>query len=71
MTKIQTLIQTLEKPFFPFTPNRQFFQQIGIGQRRFWQIVRGDGNSATIAELQKVGKYFGVDWKELTEDEKL
>ena len=47
-----------------FRPNREFYAKIGIGQRRFGQLVRGE-KPANLDELQSLADYFGVDFKEM------
>ena len=50
-----------------FKPNRQFFKDVGIGQKRFWQLVRNE-KSLLFDEMQSLSKYFSVHILELHED---
>ena len=52
------------KENIPFKPNRQFFKDIGIGQKRFWQLVRNEKN-LTLLEIKRLAEYFGVHIWEL------
>jgi Mg2+ and Co2+ transporter CorA len=47
-----------------FKPNRQFFKDVGIGQKRFWQLVRNEKNLTSI-EIKRLAEYFGVHILEL------
>lgn len=47
-----------------FSPNRQFYKAIGIGQRRFWLIYKGL-EKLTGEENKRICDYFGLkytDW---------
>ena len=49
-----------------FSPTLDFFKHIGIGRRRFRQIVRNEV-SPTFSEMQILADYFGVHILELHE----
>lgn len=52
------------KENIPFKPNRQFFKDVCIGQKRFWQLVRNEKNLTSI-EIKQLAEYFGVHVLEL------
>ncbi len=47
-----------------FKPSRQFYKEIEIGQKRFWQLVRNEKN-LTLLEIKRLSEYFGVHIWEL------
>lgn len=47
-----------------FKPNRKFFKDMGIGQKRFWQLVRNEKNLTSL-EIQRLAEYFKVHILEL------
>ena len=47
-----------------FKPNRTFFKDIGIGQKRFWQLVRNEKN-LTLLEAKRLAEFFNVHVLEL------
>ena len=66
--RLKTILEAYEKDRkTPFKPNRAFFTHIGIGSRRFWQLVRNE-KSLLFDEMQSLSKYFSVHILELHED---
>ena len=62
---LSQIIQSKEhKESILFKPNRQFFKDLGIGQKRFWQLVRNEKN-LTLLETKRLSEYFGVHILEL------
>ena len=47
-----------------FKPNRAFFLHIGIGQKRFWQLVRNEVEM-TFGEMNRLSEYFDTPLSEL------
>jgi plasmid maintenance system antidote protein VapI len=64
--RIATLLKQRERQGFKFKPGREFFQKIGIKQKRWGILVRND-QAATTEELMKIAKYFGFCIIELIE----
>ncbi|WP_338814992.1 hypothetical protein V9L05_07575 [Bernardetia sp. Wsw4-3y2] len=63
--KLSQIIESKEsKENNVFKPNRQFFKDVEIGQKRFWQLVRNEKN-LTILEMKRLASYFGVHILEL------
>ncbi len=63
--KLSQIIESKEsKENNVFKPNRQFFKDVEIGQKRFWQLVRNEKN-LTILEMKRLSTYFGVHILEL------
>ncbi len=48
----------------PFKCSHDFYRFIGIGKRRFWQLVRNEKN-LTILEMKRLADYFNVHIWEL------
>jgi len=53
--KIQVVIAKKEKPYFPFKPSLQWFKEMGIGRKRFNQILR---NQTYFGRGRTFGKFF-------------
>lgn len=49
-----------------FKPTRDFFKHIGIGHRRFYQLIRNEV-SLTFSEMHSLAKFFNVHIFELHE----
>jgi len=64
MKEIEMIIKKREIPGFVFKPNKSFYEKVGIKQKRWGQIYRGD-TSPNIIELKSIAQFFGVDIKEL------
>lgn len=47
-----------------FRPTREFFDEIGISQMRFWKLYRGEV-SPTEAEYKMLIKHFNIDKHEM------
>ena len=60
MNKIEKTIKEFEIKFsIQFKPTQAFYMRIGIGRKRFAQLVRNEV-SATIEELTGLKDYFGL-----------
>jgi hypothetical protein len=59
---IEMLVQRIGNPE-NFRPTREFLDHIGIGQKRFWQLYRGEKN-ITVQEYRALSK----EWKITLED---
>ncbi len=64
------LLKTRFKNLEDFTPSRAFYQETGIGQRRFWDIYFGR-KSITGREYAAVANYFGITIQEAFESRQL
>lgn len=47
-----------------FQPNRDFYNRTNIGQKRFWQLYRGEKNP-TLRELKAICQVWNTDIKTL------
>ncbi len=60
-TKLGLLIKDFEtKNKISFKPSRAFYNDLSIGQKRFWQIINGDVYPDT-KELNSICDYFNAD----------
>jgi len=62
LDKKNLLIQLLQKKFKDitcFTPNRSFFDEVKIGQKRYWSIYKGT-DQITGEELKRIADYLDV-----------
>ena len=67
MNRINEIIKANEEQTkTSFKPTLDFFKFIGIGRKRFYQIVRNEV-SPTFEEMQRLSDYFNVDILELHE----
>ena len=60
--KDNLLLQVLKKKFKDvgcFTPTRSFFNDVEIGQKRYWSIYKGS-EVIKDAELKRIADYFDV-----------
>lgn len=65
--RLEAIISDYESNLnFTFKPTRKFFKDIGIGHRRFYQLVRNEV-SPTFEEMCALANYFGVHIWELHE----
>ncbi len=65
MNRINEIIKANEEQTkTTFKPTLDFFKFIGIGRKRFYQLVRNEV-SPTFAEMQKLAEYFGIHILEL------
>lgn len=64
MEKIKNIIEEREQKNFRFLPDRQFYDLVGIKQKRWGQLYRGEV-SPTIDELKAIAEYFEVPVTEL------
>lgn len=71
--KRNLLLKLLETRFphpEDFLPTRRFYKEVGIGQRRWWQLYFGR-EAITGKEYAAVAKYFNVSIEEALESRQL
>lgn len=64
MKKIKKIIKSKEKKCFLFHPNRNFYTSVGINQKRWGLIYRGQ-IEPTVSEAKSIAEFFEVDVTEL------
>ncbi len=64
MEKIKSVIKSKEQKCFRFHPNQNFYSAVGINQKRWGQIYRGE-IEPTISEAKAIASYFEVEITEL------
>lgn len=65
MNRINKIIKANEEQTkTTFKPTLDFFKLIGIGRKRFYQLVRNEV-SPTFAEMQRLAEYFNIHILEL------
>jgi hypothetical protein len=64
MNKISQVIQKQEKPNFPFKPEKEFYESVGIKRKRFWAIFRNE-TQPKLDEMNAIANYFKVTVNEL------
>lgn len=64
MNRLQEIIAERESPDFPFKPRRELYKILGIGQKRFWQIMRNEAQP-TFDEAENIARHFQVDVTDL------
>ena len=64
MTTIEGIIKKRELDYLIFKPEKSFYQKVGINQKRWGQIYRGDV-PPNIIELKSIAAFFEVDIREL------
>ena len=64
MNKIESIIKGMETDILKFKPEKSFYKQINIGQKRFWQILRNE-QQPTLDELERIAKALNVKPKDL------
>jgi hypothetical protein len=64
MNKVSQIIGNMEKPNFPFKPQKDFYTSLGINRKRFWAIFRNE-TQPKLDELNAIADYFKVNIKEL------
>ena len=64
MNKINEMIKKKERGSFVFKPDRVFYRTVGINQKRFGMIYRGE-ISPTIDEAKALAEYFDIEITEL------
>lgn len=64
MNRLKQVIEGLERPNFPFKPQKSLYKTLKIGRRRFWQIMRNE-TQPTIDEMENIAQYFGIDKTDL------
>jgi hypothetical protein len=59
-TSLSFQIEQFEKDtLLFFKPSKHFYKEVGINQKRFWQLVKGMAKPLT-EETQNLAKYFKV-----------
>ncbi len=64
MGKLEKLIVSKETTVIKFQPPKEFYEEIKINKKRFWQLYR-DEKPMTVVEVKSIAKYFKVDTSEL------
>lgn len=64
MNKISKAINRMEKPNFPFKPDKDFYKSLGINRKRFWAIFRNE-TQPKLDELNAIASYFHLNVKDL------
>ncbi len=57
---MRNLVESIVGSLVHLQPSRNFYNKVGIRQRRWGLLMRGEV-SPTIDELHRVAEYFGVD----------
>lgn len=68
MNNIANVVKSKESDNLKFKTSPSFYKKIGIGQKRWGQLIRNE-KPANIDELQRIAKYFGVTIHDLIEVE--
>lgn len=63
---VRRLLQLRFRHIEDFQPSRTFYQETGIGQRRWWDVFHGR-RQITKEEYLKITEYFGVTLQEAFE----
>ena len=58
-SKIAKIIDGTDNPMVRFKPQREFYRETGIKQKRFGAIYRGE-KSIELTELERLSKYLGI-----------
>lgn len=64
--RVAEFIKQKEQLGFKFAPSHDFYDKIGIKQKRFGIIYRNE-QVATVDELNKIAAYFGFNLMDLIE----
>ena len=64
MKEIEQIIKKKEISGLVFKPGKSFYEKVGIRQKRWGQIYRGE-ISPNITELKSIAEFFEVDIIEL------
>ena len=64
MKEIEQIIKKREISGFVFKPEKSFYEKVGINQKRWGQIYRGEV-PPNIVELKSIALFFGVEITEL------
>lgn len=59
MITVKQIIESEESEFFKFRPTREFYKMVGIGQKRWGQIIRNEVR-LTIPEMLALAKFFNI-----------
>lgn len=57
---MRNLVESIVGSLVHLQPSRNFYNNVGIRQRRWGLLMRGE-TSPTVDELHRVAKYFGVE----------
>jgi hypothetical protein len=61
------LIKKGETDSLRFSPSNEFYRNIQIGKKRFWQLIREE-KPANTDELHRIARYFEVSVKDLIQE---
>ena len=64
MTTIKKIIKKREAVGFVFKPEKSFYETVGINQKRWGQIYRGEAEPL-VSELKAIALFFNVELTEL------
>lgn len=64
MNKLNEFISSKERKTFPFKPNIEFYNLVGIKRKRWAKLMRKEV-SPTLTELENIAKYFEVSVTEI------
>ena len=67
MNRIANVIEELTGGKFKFIPDREFYETVNIGQKRWAKILRNEV-SPTLDETNRIAKFFNVSISELIQD---
>lgn len=67
---VQRMLQLRFRNIEDFQPSRKFYQETGMGQRRWWNVFHGR-SQITTEEYLSLAKYFGVTLQEAFESRQL
>ncbi len=59
MTAIEKIVKKGERGIFVFKPDKAFYETVGIKQKRWAQLYRGQA-VPNLTEMQELAKYFEV-----------
>lgn len=69
MNPINNAIKDFEsKSSFKFCPNRDFYNRIGINQKRYSKFLKGEIDNITIKEVLKISDFFKQDSKKFLKE---
>jgi DNA-binding XRE family transcriptional regulator len=66
MSKVNEVIKKQEHKNFVFTPNDEFYKTVGITNRRWAKICRGE-TAPTLPEAKAIAQFFEVPVTDLIE----
>ena len=66
MSKVYEVIKKQERKNFVFTPDDEFYKTVGINNRRWAKIYKGEKNP-TLPEAKSIADFFSVPVTDLIE----